>query len=85
MLADVDVFGFIEILHFVCNQGNQRKVEPSARLIKMDYKGILVIPEVQQDLEIVQIELDVSDPGLGTLFFVVPFHFLAQFTKKWIV
>ena len=47
MFTDVDEFWLIQILHFGDDQGNERKVEPSARLIKMDYKGLFVVSEVQ--------------------------------------
>jgi hypothetical protein len=42
----VDEFWPVQILHFGYDQGNERKVKPSGRLIKMDYKGLFVVLEI---------------------------------------
>jgi hypothetical protein len=83
MFTDVNEFWLIQILHFGHDQGNERKVEPPARFIKMNYKGLFAVSVMQQDLERGQIQLDIFDLSLEVIFFIIFVHLLDFLSKNW--
>jgi hypothetical protein len=47
MFADVDESWLIQVLHLGDDQSNERKIESSGGLIKMDDKGFFMVLEIE--------------------------------------
>ena len=68
VFTDMDESRFAQVLHLGDHQGDERKVEPSGRLVKVEYKGLFAVLEVKEDLVGGQVQLDFLECSPRSIF-----------------